>query len=79
MENICQLIISCLQNESSYQFIMADMFIDRKDGDNDDGAGQEKKKDQGRRHSLSRSKTVSKFKRKNDVQWDSLKSLLFNI
>ena len=28
----CSLIISCFQHESSYQFIMNDMFIDRKDG-----------------------------------------------
>ncbi len=73
----CSLIISCLQNESSYQYIMADMFVDRKD-DGDDEVGT-KKGSHGRRQSFSRSKTVTRFKRKNDVQWNSLKSLVFNI
>ena len=87
---LCVIIVSIFQYQSSYQFVMADMFVDRKDSNPDaDPAKTGKNKvideSQVSQMNLSTSgklksqKSKSVTKRKNDIQWNSIKSFMINV
>ena len=63
----CGVVIACLQNESSYQFIMDDMFVERREAPLDSSNGLKKRQPGGRRTSFSKAQAEQRFKRKNDV------------
>ena len=65
---LCFGIVMLLQYRSTYQFVMADMFVERK-SDNDQLIGSE----------FQTQKTMDRHVKKNDVQWNTCRAMLLNM
>ena len=82
---LCVFLVSVCQYQSSYQFVMADMFTDRTDNEveiDQNRAGEDLKNEKGKGtvpRFMAGAKTGGRVQRKNDIQWNSLRSILINI
>ena len=74
---MCVLLVSIFQYQSSYQFVMADMMVDRDTSDADLKGSKSQITDQGNDAPQPKSKLA--IKRKNDTQWNALKSFKTNL
>jgi len=72
---ICMIFVKICQLQASYQFVMAEMFVDRDGKPPTAPSPKEGAKDIGKVNV----KTVARLKRKNDIQWNSFSSILVNL